>query len=137
MDDKKGIGASHNNLGLLEFHRGNYQNAIDHFLVTLKIYENITDNMGSITHRKAIAQASNNLALVHHEQHNYDKAMDYFNRSLEIRKEINDIREMADSYNNLNGLYMKSGKEMCCIFFQTVMQVHSEGRTGKNSSMPS
>jgi serine phosphatase RsbU (regulator of sigma subunit)/Tfp pilus assembly protein PilF len=117
IGDKKGIAESLNNLGLVYRKNGDpncksqikdacmragVQKALEYYLRSLKIKEEINDVNG-------IGISLNNIGGVYNFLKEYDKALEYFNKSLELRTKIGDKQGQSIALNNIGTTYFKKG----------------------------
>jgi len=70
-----------NTQGISFLVKGDYANAMDYYMSSLTIWEQIGNKRG-------IANSLNNIGIIYKEQGDYASAIDYYNRSLAIREEI-------------------------------------------------
>jgi tetratricopeptide (TPR) repeat protein len=96
--DKKGIGASLNNMGNVYEDMGNYPEALNNYLNSLKIKEAIGD-------KKGMGNSYNNIGNVYNYQGNHQQAIRNHVAALKLRQEIGDERGIAYSYNNIGNSY--------------------------------
>ncbi|NCO55997.1 MAG: tetratricopeptide repeat protein, partial [Bacteroidetes bacterium] len=99
---KKGMSACYNNIGNVHREQGNYPKAIEYFLKSLKIDEELGD-------KKGMSACYNNIGNVHREQGNYPKATEYFLKSLKIKEELADKKGMSACYNNIGIVHYYQG----------------------------
>jgi len=79
--------------------RSNYENAIEYFLSSLKIKEQIGDQAG-------VANSLNNIGIIYENQGEYQQAINNYMQSLEIQEELGNTKGMANALNNIgNSLY--------------------------------
>jgi serine phosphatase RsbU (regulator of sigma subunit)/Tfp pilus assembly protein PilF len=115
INDKRGIAESLNNLGLVYRKNGDpnckseikdacmragVQKALEYYLRSLKIKEEINDVSG-------IGISLNNIGGIYGFLKEYDKALDYFKRSLSIREKIQDKQGQSIALNNIGTIYFK------------------------------
>ncbi len=74
IDDKKGIAASCNNLGVAYRNHGALDNALEYYMKSLKIYE-------AIENKEGIATSKNNIGNIHSFKKNFEQAMKYLEES--------------------------------------------------------
>jgi serine phosphatase RsbU (regulator of sigma subunit) len=99
---KRAVAFSYNNIGRVKMSQGNNSDALNYFLISLKIREEIAD-------KKGVANSYNNIGIIHYNQGNYEKALENYDISLKIRKEIDDKAGLAMSYHNIGSVYEKQG----------------------------
>jgi signal transduction histidine kinase len=92
--------------------RGNYDSAIDYFIKSLKIKEEIGDQEG-------IANLLNNIGIIYEDQGDYTRAVDNYLRSLKIREEIGDMKGVASSFNNIGNSYYNQDEYLKAIDYHT------------------
>jgi adenylate cyclase len=88
--------------GVSWYMRGDYPKALDYFTQSLKIKEQIGDQMG-------IAASLNNIGLIYVNQGDYPKALDYYSRSLKIEEQIGNQKGISLSLNNIGIIYNNQG----------------------------
>jgi serine phosphatase RsbU (regulator of sigma subunit) len=110
LNSKDHIAKTYNQLGLICRSQGVMDKALDYYMKSLKIYEEIGN-------KKGISRCYNNIGTIHFDmcgaidsinefkKSEYNKAIAYYNKSLQIDKELGDIKEMSKSYNNLGSIY--------------------------------
>ena len=96
------LAAAINNLGFIARQEGDIPKAIDYFLQSLKIQEEIKN-------QKGIALTLNNIGAIYKGQGDIAKAMEYYQKSLKIKEEINDKKGIATSLNNIAEIYNFQG----------------------------
>ena len=67
IDDKKGMAASYNNLGIIYRNQGGLDKALDYYLTSLRIYEGLDNKEG-------IATTKNNIANLYAVKKDYAEA---------------------------------------------------------------
>ena len=98
----KHVAAAINNLGFLARQEGDIPKAIDYFLQSLKIQEEIKNDQG-------IALTLNNIGVIYKNQGDIPKALEYYQKSLKIKEVINDKKGIATSLNNIGEIYNSLG----------------------------
>lgn len=83
--------------------RGNMTKALEYYILSLKIFEEIGDKNG-------IANSLNNIGLIYYNQGETAKALDNYTRSLKIREELGDKNGIAGSLNNIGNIYNNQGE---------------------------
>lgn len=83
MDDRWGIGAAFNNLGVVFYHLGEYAQARTYFEHTLRLFHNMGD-------RSSETSVLSNLALLCHLSGDNDAALAYGERSVIAARELGD-----------------------------------------------
>lgn len=86
------------NIGVVYQYQGNYPQALDNYLKSLKIFEKLEDEAG-------IANVLNNIGIVYRNQGNYEKALTYYQRVQKIDEKNGDKTGLASVLNNLGSIY--------------------------------
>ncbi|HEY5916959.1 MAG TPA: tetratricopeptide repeat protein [Chryseolinea sp.] len=100
IDDKKGMAASYNNLGIVYRNQGGLDKALDYYLTSLRIYEGLDNKEG-------IATTKNNIANLYAVKKDYAEAMKYLEASYNLFLELKDESKIVGSLNNLGNLYIE------------------------------
>ena len=95
---QKGKASAYNNIGVTYYNQGNFPEALNNQLVSLKIREEIGDQAG-------IASSYNNIGNVYYDQGNYPEALKNYFASLKLREAIGNKKDIATSYNNIGIVY--------------------------------
>ena len=82
--------------------RGDYPKALNYYKQSLKIDEQIGDQIG-------IAATLNNIGLIYACQGYYPTALDYYAQDLKIEEQIGNQKGIAKSFNNIGIIYYKQG----------------------------
>jgi len=98
IDDKKGMAASCNNLGIAYRNHGALDNALEYYMRSLRLYETIQNKEG-------IATSKNNIGNIHSFKRNFEQAMKYLKESHTLFTELNDTIKIIGSLNNLGNLF--------------------------------
>ncbi len=96
INDQYNVANSYNSLGLLYKDIGQYQQALEHFLLALQI----------IKDKEQLGVLYNNIGVVYRRSGSYEKAIEYFINSLNIREEIKDKNGVAITSGNLGNIYL-------------------------------
>ncbi|MBI2259462.1 MAG: tetratricopeptide repeat protein [Flavobacteriia bacterium] len=116
----KYLAAALNNIGYLHNLNGNDALAIDFYLKSLKIEEEIDNKIG-------VAYSLNNIGVIYKTNGNFEKALFYFKKSLKIRQELNDQLAIANSYNNIGTLYNSKGNNIKALeYFMKSLKINQE-----------
>jgi signal transduction histidine kinase len=91
---KSYIASAFNEIGKVQYHKGDYDKATEVYLEALKIYEKINDPKG-------VASCNKDIGDLYYEQNAFEKAKDYFLRSLKIYNSIGDKKDVAACFNNI------------------------------------
>ena len=98
IDDRKGVAASYNNLGVAYRNQGALDRALDYYLQSLRIYEGLENKEG-------IATTKNNIGNIYTLKKDYGQAMKYFEESHKAFNELGDLQKIIGSMNNLGNLH--------------------------------
>ncbi len=98
IDDKKGMAASYNNLGVAYRNQGALDLALEHYLQSLTLYESIQNAEGSST-------TKNNIANIYTIKKDYGQALKYFEESRKGFIELGDQSKIIGSLTNLGNLH--------------------------------
>ncbi len=99
---KKQLAASTSNLGYISVNEGNPTLALEHFLTSLKIQQEIKDEAGT-------SLTMTNIAFIYKSQGNISKALEWELNSLKIKEKVGDIIGTAYSLNNIAVIYKNQG----------------------------
>ena len=94
MNDSLRIGKAYNNMGMLNWHQGNFTEAIEMFYKSLKINELLDNKTG-------IGNGTSNIGLIYMELKQYQNSLKYSKQSFNIRMEIKDSTRLTSSCNNI------------------------------------
>jgi tetratricopeptide (TPR) repeat protein len=89
---------AYNALGASYLSKGDFPRALEYFISTLKIRQEIGDKRG-------IGGCYNNIGNIYESQSDYPKALEYYLKSLKIAEELNDKKGIASCYVNIGGIY--------------------------------
>jgi tetratricopeptide (TPR) repeat protein len=98
IDDKKGMAASYNNLGIAYKNQGALDKSLEYYLISLQLYDGLQNKEG-------IATTKNNIGNIYSFKKDYGQAMKYFEESHNQFMEINDKQKIIGSMNNLGNLH--------------------------------
>jgi tetratricopeptide (TPR) repeat protein len=101
-NDKKGEGATLNNLATTAYAGGDYKTALQYLEQSLKIQREIGDKAGEGT-------TLNNISQIYDARGDYQTALQYLEQSLKIRREIGDIQGESVTLNNMSSIYKAWG----------------------------
>jgi tetratricopeptide (TPR) repeat protein len=102
--DARGIASTVDDLGKLNWLRGDYAKALDFGQRGLAMRRKIGD-------RRSIALSLNNLGLVYQDSGQFKKALASFEQALEIRREIGDLVGVSQTLNNLGTVAQDSRED--------------------------
>ncbi len=98
IDDKRGMAASYNNLGVAYRNQGALDKALEYYITSLKLYETLDNKEG-------IATTKNNIANIYSIKKDYGQAMRYLEESFALFSKLGDQPRIIGSMNNLGNLY--------------------------------
>ena len=115
-----GVANSYRQIGIIHYMKGEYENAIDNFTLSLKTWEEAGDNSG-------IARARINIGIIYFNIGQYDKALENYMISSKILLQINDIDGVARAYNNIANLYNYQGNLPLALEYSfKSLKIHEE-----------
>jgi tetratricopeptide (TPR) repeat protein len=97
IDDKKGMAAAYNNIGVSYRNQGALDKALEYYMNSLSIYE-------SIQNKEGIATSKNNIGNIYSFKKDYEQATKYLEESHQSFVELNDKVKLVGSLNNLGNL---------------------------------
>lgn len=97
INDRKGMAASYNNLGIIYRNQGALEKALEYYINSLQIYE-------SLQNKEGIATTKNNISNLYSVKKDYPQAMKYLEESYNMFLELKDEKKMIGSLNNLGNL---------------------------------
>jgi tetratricopeptide (TPR) repeat protein len=100
INDKKGMAASYNNLGIAYRMQGALDKALEYYITSLKIYE-------SLDNKEGIATTKNNISTIYSIKKDYGQAMRYLEDSHNMFLNSNDSDRMIGSLNNLGNVHIE------------------------------
>ncbi len=116
----KYLGASYNNLGFLADEYGDIVKAIAYYNKSLKIQEEINDQLG-------ISYSLNNIGYVYSNIGDVPKALDYFHQSLKIQEDNHDKSGIAYSLINIGNILKNNGNiPKAMEYFQKSLKLKEE-----------
>jgi serine phosphatase RsbU (regulator of sigma subunit)/Tfp pilus assembly protein PilF len=120
IDYKKGLASSLNNLGLIYRYRGMNDKALEVYLESLKILQEIEGE------KRNIASSKNNIGAIFSLEGDQDKALKYFNKALEDYKEIEDKNYVASTLSNIGGVYSnKNNYDKALKYYRRADSIYS------------
>ncbi len=109
-----------NKLGVQQFNRSKFQEALNNFEQALVIF-------GEIGERKDEGAVLNNIGLVYGSLGEYPKALDYFQQSLAIDKQIGNKSGEGTTLNNIGEVYRNLGEYPKALdYFQQSLAIHKQ-----------
>ncbi|MBN4051369.1 tetratricopeptide repeat protein, partial [bacterium AH-315-M05] len=97
-DHRKQMAGATNSIAVSLYFRGDYLNALKHWLNSLKIYEELND-------KKWISASLGNIGIVYHSQDDYPKALEYYFKALKMDEELRNKRGIALHLGNIGSVY--------------------------------
>ncbi|MEO7990323.1 MAG: hypothetical protein ABI663_12330, partial [Chryseolinea sp.] len=97
---KKGLGLAHENLGWIQYRRGDYINAFEQSTKALHVSQELNDEA-------AIARCWIGIAAINYEQKQFSIAIEYFHKAYHVGKKINDPVMQARSLNNISFAFLE------------------------------
>ena len=91
-----------NNIGIMNMAVGNIDKALEYYLKSLAIQEEIGDQMG-------IVSSLNNIGSLYDDKGELDQARRYFVRAIQANMELKDLYYLGFSYNGLGQIYHFKG----------------------------
>lgn len=96
--DTLGIGDSYNNIANNLLRMGEYDKALENFLLAIKNFE-------KVKYQKGLANCKVGVGVIYFYQKDYDKAIAYYSQAIVIYKGIGSKRGMGSCYNNVGEIY--------------------------------
>ena len=110
MSDSVRIGRAYNNMGMLNWHQGNFTEAIEMFYKSLEINERLDNKTG-------IGNGTSNIGLIYMELSQYHNSLKYSKRSFNIRMEIKDSTRLTSSCNNIGICFKNIGQIDSAVYY--------------------
>jgi tetratricopeptide (TPR) repeat protein len=98
INDKRGMAAAYNNLGVAYRNQGALDKALEYYIKSMRIYTDLDNKEG-------IATTKNNIANIYSLKKDYGQAMRYLEESFALLTELGDQPKIIGSMNNLGNLY--------------------------------
>lgn len=102
LGNKRELGKTFNNLGIIHKNQGKYRLAFDYYSKSYERFEDIGDIKG-------MSQVLGNIGVLFRRQAEYEKAIDYFLKSLRLKEKLDDKIGIAITYGNLGNLHKDQG----------------------------
>ncbi len=103
IDDKRGMAAAYNNLGISYRNYGALDNALEYYLKSQEAYEAIQNKQGT-------AVIKNNIGNLYSSMGDFTKAVRYFEESSKLLVELSDTSKIIGSLHNLGNLHAELKK---------------------------
>ena len=118
--DERGVASSLDDIGKLNWMRGDYASALDDMRQALATRKRLGD-------RRSIALSLNNLGLVLQDSGHFKEALEAFEQALRIRREIGDLLGVVTTLNNLGSIAQDQRDDVRAMaLFQDALQVARE-----------
>lgn len=98
INDKRGMAASFNNLGVAYRNQGALDKALEYYITSLKLYDSLKNEEG-------VATTKNNIANIYSIKKDHGQAMRYLEESYTLFLKLGDPFKIIGSMNNLGNLY--------------------------------
>jgi two-component system, NarL family, sensor kinase len=102
LKDDKAIAQGYNDIGIIQYQKGNLAEALKSYESSLKIREKLND-------KALIASSLTKIALIYHDMGNYPKALEQQLSVLKIYVDLKNEQNISFTYNNLGELYNQLG----------------------------
>ena len=102
INDKRGMAASYNNLGVAYRNQGALDKALEYYLTSMKLYDSLSNEEG-------VATTKNNIANIYSIKKDYTQAMRYPEESYTLFEKLGNPYRVIGSMNNLGNLYHDIG----------------------------
>ncbi len=99
---KKGLAKAYGSMGIVFSEQSNYSKALQFYLKSVSIYENLNDT-------EKCAKLYNNIGVVYKSQNQLQKAIEYFFKTQKIQEKINDAT-IGITYTNIANCFTKQKK---------------------------
>ncbi|MBI5538900.1 MAG: tetratricopeptide repeat protein [Bacteroidia bacterium] len=108
------------NIGNIYNKQGDYPNAIDYYLNSLKIAEEIEN-------KRLISTNLGNIGIIYKYQGNYEKALEYYFKALKIAEEINNKIKISSILGNIGIIYdIKQENEKALEYYIKALKIAEE-----------
>ena len=113
-------------IGIIHAKQGFYDTAIEYFLKSLKIFEELV-TLSEVERKKGMSGCYNNIGMVRQIQGSYDNAISYYLKALEIDEEIGNKKGMSKCYNDIGTIYSYQGSNDKAIeYFLKSLKISEE-----------
>ena len=128
INDKKGMAASYNNIGVSYRNQGALDKALENYLMSLRIYDELKNLEG-------IATTKNNIGTIYSLKKDYGQALKFFEDSYQQFTQLSDKQKMIGSLNNLGNIHSDLQLyEQALKYYSQALQMNEQ--TGKIYSDP-
>jgi tetratricopeptide (TPR) repeat protein len=119
---KKHLSGVLNNEGFYYRGQGDIQKALDYYLESLKVSEEINDKQG-------VAQSLNNVGFVYYNLGDIPRSVEYFQKALRLMEEMHNEEGIGTALNNLASIYDGQGDIVKAIeFYERALAVHEKNK---------
>lgn len=98
FQDKKGIGDAYNNLGRISYFKGDYATAIDNYMKSFLLRQQLGDSAD-------MANSLSNIGVMYRKMNDYENALEYYMQALALKEKLGKKSEVLNVLNNIGGLY--------------------------------
>jgi len=98
VNDRKGLAAAYNNLGVAYRTQGALDKSLEYYINALRLYEDLQNKEG-------IATTKNNIATIYSIKKDFSASLKYLEDSYKIFTEMEDKQKIIGSLNNLGNLH--------------------------------
>ncbi len=128
LNFKKGIANAFNTLGNINYHQGNYPEALQNHFSSLEIQEQRSN-------KKGVASSLGNIAAVYCKQGDYSKALQYNMRMLKIVRELNNKNLLSGVIGNIGNVYKLQGNlDKAMDYYLMALKLNEELNNKNNSA---
>jgi class 3 adenylate cyclase len=124
--DLNGVSNMLNNLGAVHFNGGDDEPAIEYYLRSLRVAEDIGDTL-------RIATALVNIGSVYlNKEANHHLAFDYYRRALPLSVKLGDLDAIGTCAVNMGEIYLKDNQDLdsALFYFETALAAYQKSATG-------
>lgn len=100
LNYSKGIAKAYNIIGIINYRKADYPQAIEYYKKSKAIHESINNQLG-------ISQVYNNLGVVSKKRGNLTQALEYYQKSLKIQQRLKNQKIIAQTNNNLGTIHLQ------------------------------
>ncbi len=119
-NDSLKIAGLHNNIGVINFHKGKYEKAMEDMLASVEIYE----KKGMYS---TVADTYGNIAMIYNEMDNYIKAVEYNLKALSAYIQSEDYHGQTSQLINLSNIYKNADSlNKSILYLQRALAIAKE-----------
>ena len=125
----KGTAKAYKDLGLIDWAKGNYDEALNHLSSASTLFE-------SLSYKTEMAKCLNNIGYMHYQMGQYPEAIEYHNAYLEIVRQDGDTGREAGALHNIAMVHQAKGdyKEAMEFYLQSVTLKKAMGDSSRLSN---